>query len=43
VAIVAIVLVTAPATTKVMLRNVIYNDVQQTSEALRQLVSENTK
>jgi serine/threonine-protein kinase len=43
VAIVAVVLVTAPAPTKVMLRNVVYNDVQQTSEALRQLVSENTK
>jgi eukaryotic-like serine/threonine-protein kinase len=43
VAIVAVVLATAPKQTKVMLRNVVYNDVQQTSEALRQLVSENTK
>jgi serine/threonine protein kinase len=41
--IVAIVLVTAPAPTKVVLRNVVYSDVQQASSALKQLVSENTK
>ncbi len=43
VAVVAVVLITAPAPTKVVLRNVVYNDVQQTSDALKQLVSENTK
>jgi eukaryotic-like serine/threonine-protein kinase len=43
IAIVVIVLVTAPAPTKVVLRNVVYNDVQQASSALKQLVSENTK
>jgi serine/threonine-protein kinase len=42
-AIVAVVLITAPAETKVTLRNVVYHDVQQTSSALSQLVSENTK
>jgi serine/threonine-protein kinase len=42
-AIVAVALVTAPSTTKVFLRNVVYTDVQQTSSALKQLVSENTK
>jgi serine/threonine protein kinase len=41
--IVAIVLVSAPAQTRVTLRNVVYNDVQQASSALKQLVSENTK
>ncbi|HEY2140491.1 MAG TPA: protein kinase [Solirubrobacteraceae bacterium] len=41
--IVAAVVATAPAPTKVVLRNVIYEDVQQTSAALKQLVSENTK
>jgi eukaryotic-like serine/threonine-protein kinase len=41
--IVAIVVVTAPAPTKVVLRNVVYSDVQQASSALKQLVSENTK
>jgi serine/threonine-protein kinase len=41
--VVAIVLITAPTTTKVTLRNVVYSDVQQASEALKQLVSENTK
>jgi serine/threonine protein kinase len=39
----AIVLVTAPAETKVVLRNVVYSDVQQASGALKQLVQENTK
>ena len=43
VAIIAVVVATAPAPTKVVLRNVVYNDVQQTSSALKQLVSENTK
>jgi serine/threonine-protein kinase len=43
VAISAAVLITAPAPTKVMLRNVVYSDVQKASTALRQLVSENTK
>jgi len=42
-AIVAIVLITAPAQTKVMLRNVVYPEVQKTSAELRQLVLENTK
>jgi hypothetical protein len=41
--IVAVVLITAPSTTKVVLRNVVYNDVQQASGALKSLVSENTK
>ena len=39
----AIVAITAPAPTRVMLRNVVYNDVEQASVALKQLVSENTK
>jgi serine/threonine protein kinase len=43
VVIVAIVVATAPAPTKVVLRNVVYSDVQQASSALKQLVSENTK
>jgi serine/threonine protein kinase len=43
VTIVAVIVATAPSTTKVVLRNVVYNDVQQTSSALKQLVSENTK
>ena len=43
VAIAAIVLITKPAQTKVVLRTVVYPDVQQASEALKQLVSENTK
>jgi hypothetical protein len=41
--IVAIVVLTAPAPTKVVLRNVVYNDIQQASSALQQLISENTK
>ena len=41
--VVAIVLLTAPTPTKVVLRNVVYSDVQQASAALKQLVSENTK
>lgn len=39
----AIVAITAPAPTRVVLRNVVYNDVEQASLALKQLVSENTK
>ena len=39
----AAVLITAPAETKVVLRTVVYPDVQQASSALKQLVSENTK
>jgi eukaryotic-like serine/threonine-protein kinase len=42
-AIAAVALATASSTTKVFLRNVVYTDVQQTSSALKQLVSENTK
>jgi eukaryotic-like serine/threonine-protein kinase len=41
--IVAIVVATAPGTTQIRLRNVVYSDVQQASSALKQLVSENTK
>jgi serine/threonine-protein kinase len=41
--IVVIVVISAPAPTKVVLRNVVYSDVQQASSALKQLVSENTK
>ncbi len=43
VVIVAVVIATAPTPTKVVLRNVVYSDVQQASSALKQLVSENTK
>jgi eukaryotic-like serine/threonine-protein kinase len=43
VVIVAIVVATAPPPTKVVLREVVYSDVQQASSALKQLVSENTK
>jgi hypothetical protein len=42
-AIAAIVVVTAPSQTKVVLRNVVYSDVQQASQALQELVSKNTK
>jgi eukaryotic-like serine/threonine-protein kinase len=42
-AIIAVVLVTAPGPTKIVVRNVVYHDVQQASSALQQLVSENTK
>jgi eukaryotic-like serine/threonine-protein kinase len=38
-----IVAATAPSTTRVTLRNVVYSDVEQASQALKQLVSENTK
>jgi eukaryotic-like serine/threonine-protein kinase len=43
VVILAVVLITAPAPTKVVLRNVVYSDVQETSAALKQLVLENTR
>ena len=39
----AIVLISAPGPTKVVLRKVVYSDVRQASDALRQLVAENTK
>jgi eukaryotic-like serine/threonine-protein kinase len=39
----AIVVLSAPAPTKITLRNVVYNDAQETAEALKQLVNENTK
>jgi serine/threonine-protein kinase len=39
----AVVLVTAPGPTRVVLRNVVYSDVQRTASALKTLVSENTK
>jgi eukaryotic-like serine/threonine-protein kinase len=42
-AIVAAVVLSAPAPTKVVLRNVVYSDVQQAASALKQLVSENTQ
>ena len=41
--IVAVVVLTAPSSTRVVLRNVVYKDVQGTSAALKQLVSENTQ
>lgn len=43
VVIVAIIVATAPTATKVSLREVSYQDVEQTSAALRQLVNENIK
>jgi eukaryotic-like serine/threonine-protein kinase len=39
----AIVAITAPAPTKITLRNVVYEDVHESAEALKQLISENTK
>jgi hypothetical protein len=41
--VVAVVVLTAPAPTRVVLRNVVYSDIQQASSALKQLISENTK
>jgi serine/threonine-protein kinase len=38
-----IVVLSAPAPTKITLRNVVYNDAQETAEALKQLVNENTR
>jgi serine/threonine protein kinase len=43
VAITAVVLITTPAPTRVVLRNVVYSDVQQAASSLKQLVSDNTK
>jgi serine/threonine-protein kinase len=39
----AIVALSAPAPTKITLREVVYKDVRESAEALKQLVSENTK
>ena len=39
----AIVVLSAPTTTKITLRNVVYNDAQKSAEALKQLVEQNTK
>jgi eukaryotic-like serine/threonine-protein kinase len=39
----AIVVLSAPAPTKITLRNVVYNDAQESAEALKHLVDENTK
>jgi hypothetical protein len=39
----AIVVITAPAPTRVVLRKVVYSDVQRAASELKQLVSENTK
>jgi len=41
--VVAVVVATAPTPTKIVLRNVVYQDVGKASAALQQLVSENTK
>jgi serine/threonine-protein kinase len=38
-----IVVLSSPASTKITLRNVVYNDAQESAEALKQLVNENTK
>ncbi len=43
VVVVALIVATAPAPTKVTLRNVVYSDVEQTSAALQELVRENTR
>ena len=43
VAAVAAVILTAPSPAKVVLRNVVYSDVQHTAAALQKLVSENTQ
>jgi len=42
-AIAVIVVLSAPAPTKITLRNVVYNDAQESAEALKQLVNENMK
>jgi serine/threonine-protein kinase len=42
-AIALIVVLTSPAATKITLRNVVYHDVQESSEALKQLVEENAR
>ncbi|HMD51663.1 MAG TPA: protein kinase [Solirubrobacteraceae bacterium] len=41
--VVAVVILAAPSETKIVLRNVVYPDVQHSAQALQQLVSENTK
>jgi eukaryotic-like serine/threonine-protein kinase len=38
-----IVVLSSPAQTKITLRNVVYSDAQESAEALKQLVGENTK
>ncbi len=43
VVVVAVIVATAPAPTKVTLRNVVYSDVEHTSLALQELVHENTR
>ena len=43
IAVVAIVLATAPSPTRVVLRNVGYSDAEQVAESLREMVRENTK
>jgi hypothetical protein len=42
-AVVAIVIASAPAPTRITLRNVVYSDVREASAALQDLVSKNTK
>jgi hypothetical protein len=42
-AVIAVMILTAPSPAKVVLRNVVYSDVQKASTALKQLVSENTQ
>jgi serine/threonine protein kinase len=42
-AIVVAIVATAPSTTKVTLRNVVYKDIQHTTAALKELVSQNTQ
>jgi hypothetical protein len=41
--IIAVVVATAPTSTKITLRQVVFNDVQHSAEALKQLVSQNTR
>ncbi len=41
--VVAIVIATAPSTTRVVLRKVVYSDIHEASSALRQLIAENTR
>jgi beta-lactam-binding protein with PASTA domain len=43
VVIVAIILITTPTPTRIVLRNVVYHDIHQASEALKQLIAENTQ
>ncbi len=39
----AIVVLSAPAPTKITLQKVVYEDAQESAEALKQLVHENTR